>query len=525
MRTPLTSTAFAVRTWHSLTVRFGLVTGLVLIVVATLSTTINVSLERETLFLGLERQAVRMADLLAANVAAALFTINRDRLTGAAAGISSDPAIRFLSIRDAAGTVVASAGNDREKSATLSVTRRVKFQNVDIGSVTLGMSTDSVDEGLRRAWWNAGVREVVGLIVLFIVITGLVRREVSKPLRQVADRLREIARGQGNLSERLAAPSHNEIGDIARGFNEFMETLSRLIGQVHQITDAVSSASTQVSSSAQLLSQGTSEQAASVQQTTASLEQMNASIAQNAENSRQMEQMALKGALDVEESGKAVSESVEAMKTIAEKISIIEEIAYQTNLLALNAAIEAARAGEHGKGFAVVASEVRKLAERSQSAAQAISSLTSSSVRVAERSGELLRSLVPAIQKTSELVQEVATASREQAAGVAQVNRAMTQVDHVTQRNAAAAEQLSSTADQMADQAAGLSRIVGRFHLPNATLKQAALQTSHIEPTDRPSTRKRRQLPVRAVPIHPAREQSDRRVKKISEANGEYRRF
>ncbi|HMF48645.1 MAG TPA: hypothetical protein VK603_08385, partial [Candidatus Saccharimonadales bacterium] len=141
------------------------------------------------------------------------------------------------------------------------------------------------------------------------------------------------------------------------------------------------------------------------------------------------------------------------------------------------------------------------------------------------RSGELLRSLVPAIQKTAELVQEVATASREQAAGVAQVNRAMTQVDHVTQRNAAAAEQLSSTADQMADQATGLSRTVGRFHVPDATPKQRALQISHIEPTDRPPTGKRRQLWVRAAPIPPAQEQPDRRVKKISEANGEYRRF
>jgi methyl-accepting chemotaxis protein len=176
-----------------------------------------------------------------------------------------------------------------------------------------------------------------------------------------------------------------------------------------------------------------------------------------------MEQMALKGARDVEESGKAVTESVDAMKTIAQKISIIEEIAYQTNLLALNAAIEAARAGEHGKGFAVVATEVRKLAERSQAAAQDISSLAASSVRVAERSGELLRSLVPAIQKTAELVQEVATASREQAAGVAQVNRAMTQVDHVTQRNAAAAEELSSTAEQMAAQAHTLLDLMGMF--------------------------------------------------------------
>ena len=306
---------------------------------------------------------------------------------------------------------------------------------------------------------------------------------IAHPLVRFTAKLQDINIGNSGLIRwDEAQDRRDEIGDVARSFNQFIEALSRMIGQVTTVTDAVSTASNQVSSSAQLLSHGTSEQAASVEETSASLEQMNASITQNAENSRQMEQTALKGAKDVEESGKAVAESVEAMKTIAEKISIIEDIAYQTNLLALNAAIEAARAGDHGKGFAVVATEVRKLAERSQNAAQEISSVASSSVKVAEKAGRMLGELVPAIRKTAELVQEVATASREQSAGVAQVNRAMSQVDQVTQRNAASAEQLSSTADQMATQAEHLQQLVSVFKVRVPYQDRAAGATIYDSP-------------------------------------------
>jgi methyl-accepting chemotaxis protein len=351
---------------------------------------------------------------------------------------------------------------------------------------------------------------IVSGIALGLFLGWVISRMIARALKEVSH-LTQVA-AAGDLSRRLSINTKDEFGIMARAFNSMMDKLSEVMTQVQAGTSGIVSAAEQVSSSSQSLSQGTSEQAASVEETTSSLEQMNASITQNAENSRQMEQMAHKGAKDSEESGKAVAETVEAMKSISEKISIIEEIAYQTNLLALNAAIEAARAGQHGRGFAVVATEVRKLAERSQTAAKEIGGMAAGSVKVAERAGQLLNELVPSIKKTADLVQEVAAASREQSSGVGQINKAMGQVDQVTQRNASAAEELAGTAEEMASQAEALQQSVAFFRIdaeaePPRRAPSPVSNPAALSPAPKPAVRRAKTVEKRREPVIPMKDE------------------
>ena len=286
-------------------------------------------------------------------------------------------------------------------------------------------------------------------------------RETNLYLRDMAAHARQIA--DGDLRSEL--PMRSEADVLGKAWRDMARHFSKAITDARAASTSVSLAAQQLTSSSGVLSNGTAQQAASVEETTASLEEMSSSITQNADHSRNLEQMAMKGASDAEEAAGTVYKTVNAMKTISERIGIIQDIAYQTNLLALNAAIEAARAGEQGRGFAVVASEIRRLAERSQTAAKQISELTVSSLEVAGQSGQKLSQLAPSIRRTAEVVQELAAASAEQAAGVGQMNRAMGQVDQVTQQNASAAEELSATAEELRQQAENLEHLLAYFQV------------------------------------------------------------
>jgi methyl-accepting chemotaxis protein len=332
--------------------------------------------------------------------------------------------------------------------------------------------------------------DTVNLLIIICVTSSLIIigvmvvifRDLFKTLggepAYTAKVVSQVADGHLNIDIQLKPGDQDSL--LASVAN-MRKRLADIINDVSSSADALSSAAEEVNATAQSLAKGASMQAASVEETSASMEEMSASIAQNTENAKVTDGMAQKASRDAATGGEAMMSTIAAMQKIAERISVIDDIAYQTNLLALNAAIEAGRAGEHGRGFAVVASEVRKLAERSQIAAQEIGTLAVDTVKRAEGAGKMLNEMVPAIRKTADLVQEIAAASNEQNTGVSQINGAIAQVNQTLQQNAAASEELSSTSEEMSAQAIRLQESMTYFKL----FSKESRQVSYSEKSSR----------------------------------------
>jgi methyl-accepting chemotaxis protein len=329
------------------------------------------------------------------------------------------------------------------------------------------LNTEDVE---KDAWGLAVILLFVGFVGILVTVV-FVYLFLSKSLKPMSAALEAVNRvASGDLTATVTYKRFDEIGQLLFAIENMNVKLKSVVNEVMKSSEHVASGSSLASQSAEELSQGAAEQAASAEEVSASTEQMGANIKQNAENSQATEKIARKASEDARESGKAVKQAVGAMKEIASKISIIEEIARQTNLLALNAAIEAARAGEQGKGFAVVASEVRKLAERSQTASAEIGELSRLSVKTADTAGQMLDLLVPDIMKTAELVQEISAAGREQSSGTDQIAKAVTQLEQVIQSNAAASEELASTAEELAAQAEQLKQSMSFFTVSKGSI-------------------------------------------------------
>ncbi|MGR9394835.1 methyl-accepting chemotaxis protein [Rhizobium leguminosarum] len=357
-----------------------------------------------------------------------------------------------------------------------------------------------VNSGLRKIMNVAGAVAIGDLNQKIEIKSNDEIKDLVNTINVMTDNLRstaEIANQIANGDLTVSPKPLSEKDTLGIALEQMVERLRGVVSDAAAAAENVSAGSQELSSSSEQVSQGATEQAASAEEASASMEEMAANIKQNADNAAQTEKIARQSAKDAEASGDAVTRAVQAMRTIAEKIGIVQEIARQTDLLALNAAVEAARAGEHGKGFAVVASEVRKLAERSQSAAAEISSMSGDTVKAAQEAGDMLGRLVPDIRKTAELVSEISAACREQDVGASQINEAIQQLDKVTQQNAGASEQMSATSEELATQAEELQASIAFFKVDTASNRQSRTPAAKLtvrSPAQaagrKPSTRK-----------------------------------
>lgn len=350
-----------------------------------------------------------------------------------------------------------------------------------------GIIIDNLDkrEKASAELFEAAQMRLTGLFVISLVVgviaSAMITLSVSRRLTRAAALTRDVA--EGDLRKVIDVRGSDEIAEMQTAINNMVLRLREIVADVTVSVQNVSAGASQMAATSEELSRGATDQAAATEEASASVEEMSANIKQSADNSQTTEAIASKSAEDARSSGRVVADAVTAMQTIADRIMIVQEIARQTDLLALNAAVEAARAGEHGRGFAVVAAEVRKLAERSQTAAAEISALSGSTVRTAASAGSMLQGLVPDIERTSSLVSEISAASRELATGSSQIALSIQQLDRVTQTNSAAAEELSANAVQLAGLASELSETVGFFKVSDTDTAPNAKRAS--EPAEK----------------------------------------
>ena len=339
-------------------------------------------------------------------------------------------------------------------------------------------------------WWTVGIGAV--MLVVGVLIFFYFASRMSGSIGRAVSVMSEISQGELDVPELSADTGRfrDELDELGESVNTMGERLREIVRSVQSSAQSVTQGSSELANTSQSISEGASNQAASVEEVSASMEEMTANIEQNTGNAQQTEGIARQAAGDANKGGDSVKRTVGAMREIADKIAIIEEIARQTNLLALNAAIEAARAGEHGKGFAVVAAEVRKLAERSGLAAAEISELSASSVDIAEQAGKMLEQMVPDITRTAELVQEISSASIEQSSGSSQIKQAILELDRVVQQNSAESEELAASSEELAGHAAQLQQVIGFFHLRNGgTAPSTAVNvTRSVQPKPLPAS-------------------------------------